>query len=345
MLRRVTTRRLSRAARLPIAAIALTVFATISGCGLLGGEDEGSGSANQGAGAVEKAKIRVGVLPVVDVAPFYRAVEQGYFRELGLEVEPVVMANGAASINGVISGDVDIAFSSYPSPLLAQSKKVADLKIVADALAAKPGHMVVVAPPNSALKKPTDAPGKKIAITARNTFTDLAPMSVLKTQGVDYSQVQWVEMGFPEMIPAMERGDVDGAVVVEPWVTTAMKKLGAVPVFDGAQGPTAEIPMSGYVALGGNGKFATSSPNTLGAFQRGLAKAQAEATDRTKMEPMFVKYAKIDAQTAQLVTISTYSTSLEANRIQRVANLMEEFEVIKGHLDVSTMIPNSTGTK
>ncbi|WP_026422972.1 ABC transporter substrate-binding protein [Actinokineospora inagensis] len=341
MLRRVATRR-TAGVRLPIAALALTLFATLSGCGLLGGDDSGSpsGQNNSGTGAVEKAKIKVGVLPVVDVAPFYRAIEQGYFKEQGLDVEPVVEASGAASINAVLSGDIDIAFSSYPAPLLAQSRKFADFKIVADALAAKPGHIVVVAPPNSPLKKATDAPGKRIAITARNTMTDLAPMSVLKTQNVDYTQIQWREMNFPDMIPAMQRGDVDGAVVVEPWVTTAEKKLGAIPVFDGASGPTAEMPMSGYVAIGGQGKFATTSPNTVAAFQRALAKAQAEATDRSKVEPMFVKYAKIDAETAKLVTIATYSTSLEANRIQRVANLMEEFGVIKGHLDVSTMIVN-----
>ncbi|GLZ41504.1 ABC transporter substrate-binding protein [Actinokineospora sp. NBRC 105648] len=342
MLRSFATRRVTRA-RLPIAVLALTMFATLSGCGLLGGDD--GGSAGQGTGGVEKAKIRVGVLPVVDVAPFYRAIEQGYFAAEGLQVEPVVMASGKASIDGLIGGDVDIAFASYPAPLLAQSKKIADFKIVADGLTAKPGHIVVVANKDSTFKKPGDAPGKKIAISGRNTMTDLAPMSVLKTQGVDYTQVQFVEMAFPEMITALEKNSVDGAVLVEPWVTTAMKKLGAVPVFDGASGPTLEMPMSGYVAIGGQGKLATSSPKTVAAFQRALAKAQAEATDRSKVEPMFVKYAKIDQQTAQLVTISTYSTSLEANRIQRVANLMEEFGVIKGHLDVASMIPNSGTNK
>ncbi|OLR90276.1 hypothetical protein BJP25_02220 [Actinokineospora bangkokensis] len=320
------------------------MLATLSGCGLLGGDDAGSTAAPQGTGAVEKAKIKVGVLPVVDVAPFYLAVEQGYFKEQGLDVEPVVMGSGPAAISGILNGDLDIAFASYPAPLLAQSKRVADFKIVADALAAKPGHLVVVSPPNSTMKKPSDAPGRKIAITAKNSMTDLAPMSVLKTQGVDYTQVNWIEMPFPNMITAMQNGEVDGAVVVEPWVTVAEKQLGATPVFDGASGPTAEIPMSGYVAISGNGKFATTSPNTIAAFQRGLARAQSQATDRPKMEEMFVKYAKVDPQTAKLVTISTYSTSLEANRIQRVANLMTEFGVIKGELDVSTMIPNTGAT-
>lgn len=342
MLRRFTSGRVRT--RLSVAAMAMTLAATVSGCGLLGGDDSGDSAAQSGGGSIEKTKIKVGVLPVVDVAPFYLAVEQGYFKEEGLEVEPVVMGSGPAAISGILNGDLDIAFASYPAPLLAQSTKVADFKIVADALAAKPGHLVVVAPPNSSLKKPADAPGKRIAITARNSMTDLAPMSVLKTEGVAYDQVQWVEMPFPNMITAMQNGEVDGAVAVEPWVTIAEKQLGATPVFDGASGPTAEIPMSGFVAVSGNGKFATTSPNTIAAFQRALGTAQAQATDRPKMEQMFVKYAKVDKETAQLVTISTYSTSLEANRIQRVANLMKEFGVIKGDLDVASMIPNAGTT-
>ncbi|PPK70541.1 ABC transporter substrate-binding protein [Actinokineospora auranticolor] len=334
MLRSVATRRIARL-RLPIALLTASLLASLSGCGLLGGDDAGSTGTQNTGGAVEKSKIRVGVLPVVDVAPFYYALEQGYFAKEGLEVEPVVVASGKASIDGATGGDIDIAFASYPAPLLAQSTKTVDFKIVADALTAKQGHIVVVALPDSPLKKATDAPGKKIAITQRNTMTDLAPMSILKTEGVDYSQVQFVPMSFPDMIPAMQNHTVDGAVVVEPWVTTAMKKVGAVPVFDGASGPTAEMPMSGYVAVS---KFTNANPKTIAAFQRALTKAQSEATDRSKIEPMFVKYAKVDQETAKLVTVATYSTSLEANRIQRVANLMQEFDVIKGKLDVSAMI-------
>ncbi|RZS41046.1 NitT/TauT family transport system substrate-binding protein [Herbihabitans rhizosphaerae] len=318
--------------------IALTLVAALTSCGLLGDDtDDG----NSSSGQVEKTKIKAAMLPVVDVAPFYYAIEKGYFKAEGLEVEPVEAKSGKEAIDSLINGSVDVAFASYPAPMLAQSKNAAKFTIVADGLTAKTGHIVVVAPPNSPMKKPQDAPGRKIAITAKNTFSDLAPKSVFKTLGVDYGKIQWVEMGFPEMIPAMERGDVDGAVLVEPWVTLAQKRIGAVPVVDGATGATAEMPMSGYVALAGEGKLGSTSPKTIAAFNRAMVKAQTEATDRTKMEPMFVKYAKVDQQTAPLVTLSIYPTSLQAARIQRVANLMSEFGVITGTLDVNQMLPKT----
>lgn len=331
----------TRSARFPVLLLALTLLASLTGCGLLGDDsDDGGdgGDANGVKGQVEKSKIRVGVLPVVDVGPFYLALENGYFKDEGLDVEPVVLPSGPASINGVLSGDLDIGFASYPAPIVAQSKGVGDFKIVAEALAAKPGHLTMVAPPNSTFKKAQDAPGKKIAITARNSFTDLAPMAVLESQNVDFSTIQWVEMGFPEMIPAMERGDVDGAVLVEPWRTIAEQKIGATVVIDGASGPTGEIPMAGFTALAGEGKLATTSPNTIAAFQRALAKAADEAQDRAKVEPILVKYAKVDKAIAPLMTIATYSTSLDPKRIQRVADLLQHFNVIDKKIDVADMI-------
>ena len=325
----------TRGARLPVVAIVLVLLASLTGCATGGGSAGGAGRPN---GSVEKTKIRVGTLPVVDMGPFYLAIESGYFKAEGLDVVPVVMASGQASINALVNGEIDISMGSYPAAMLAQSKKVADFKIVAEALAAKPGHLVLGAPPNSPVKRMQDVAGRRVAVTAKNTMCDLAPKAVLESHSVDFSKIQWVEMGFPEMIPAMQRGDVDAACLVEPWVTTAAKEIGAVPLLDGASGPTANIPMAGYVADAGAGKFASSSPNTIAAFQRGLARAALESQDRAKVESVLIKNVKIDEQTAEIMTIATYSTSLDARRVQRVADLMEHFGVLKEHLDVSKMI-------
>ena len=301
-----------------------------------------SGSTSSGAGPahgpVEKTRIRVGVLPVVDVGPYYLAVENGYFKAEGLDVETVVTQSGKASIDGLISGELDISQGSYPAAFQAQSRKAADFKIVAEALAAKPGHLVLGAPPNSPVKRMQDVAGKRVAVTAKNTMCDLAPKAVLESNSVDYTKIQWVEMSFPEMIPAMQRGDVDAACLVEPWVTTAAKQIGAVPLVDGASGPTANMPMAGFVVNSGQGRFGSTNPNTIAAFQRALNRAALEAQDRSKVEPVLIKYVKIDQETADIMTIATYSTSLDARRVQRVADLMEHFGVIKEHLDVSKMI-------
>ncbi|MFC5099891.1 ABC transporter substrate-binding protein [Kibdelosporangium philippinense] len=117
-------------------ATTVALLTAIGGCGALDGSSNNPSGGGSGTnGPIEKPKLRVGLLPVVDVAPLYQAVEKGYFREQGLDVEPVVVASGPKAVESVISGEIDIAFTSYPGAFVAQSKGVANLKIVADAYA------------------------------------------------------------------------------------------------------------------------------------------------------------------------------------------------------------------
>jgi NitT/TauT family transport system substrate-binding protein len=326
--------------RIPIITATLALLTAAAGCGMLGGDNNSGGSSGKpsagASGPVEKAKIKVGILPVVDVAPLYQAIDQGYFKSEGLEVEAVPVASGPAAVQGIIGGDLDIAFTSYPGAFAAQAKGAAKLKIVADAYAARPGHLVMVALPNSKLKKPEDAGGKKIAVTSKGSISDLGAMSVLKTKGVQVETINWAPMTFPDMGPAMQRNDIDGAVVAEPFVTTTEKQFGAVPVLDVSSGPTADISMSGWAATE---KLTAVNPNTFAAFQRGLKKGVTDVkNDRGKLEPILTKYVKIDKDTASLVHIADYPESLDPVRLQRVADLMKEFNVIPDKLNVQPML-------
>ena len=320
-------------------AAAFALVLAVSGCSVMGGSDSSgspSGSSQPGV-ALETPKIKVGVLPVVDVAPFYRAVENGYFKQQGLDVEVVAAASGPKAIEALIGGNVEIAVTSYPGAFAAQAKKAADIKIVADLYAARAGHGVLVSAPTGTIRRPEDVPGKRIAVTSTGSISDLALMSVLQSKGLDVSTIKWVPMGLPDMGPALQRGDIDGAVAIEPFVTLTEKSVGAMPIVDIASGATAELSMSGFASVA---KWVQANPNTLAAFQRGLAKGIADVkADRTGvLEPILVKYVHIDQATASLVHISDYPESLDAIRLQRVADLMRQFNVIKDRLDVAQML-------
>ena len=43
----------------------------------------------------QPGSLRIGVLPITDVVPFYIALEQGYFKQQGLNVELVPAASAA----------------------------------------------------------------------------------------------------------------------------------------------------------------------------------------------------------------------------------------------------------
>jgi NitT/TauT family transport system substrate-binding protein len=317
---------------------ALAMLTSVSGCGLLGGSNTPSSAGNNG---LETTKLRVSIMPTIDTAPFHLAEKNGYFKQEGLDVETVNAPSGQASLSKLLGGEVDIAYGSYTPFFVAKAKGQQDVKFVADASSAGPKSTMIVAMPDSSVKSVKDMAGKKVAITGENTICDTLTKSVMKTNGVDYTKVQWVSIPFPDMAAALQRHDIDAAFMTEPYVTDSAKKVGAVPVFDTATGPTQDFPTAGYGSLA---KFTDANPKTIAAFQRAMRKATTESADRSKIEPLMVQFAKVDQDTAALTNLLTFQSAMDPRRLQRVPDLLLEFGTITQKIDVGPMIVQPSTT-
>jgi NitT/TauT family transport system substrate-binding protein len=334
-----------RRVRFPVLAMATALFLSLTGCGLLGGDDENP-QANNASGNLEKPNIKISVMTTTDVVPFWLAVKNGYFKEAGFNFDPakdvVVAKSGGDSVGKLAAKEVDIAYSSYTPFFVAKAKGAVDVKLVSDASSAGPNSCVVVAMPNSKVKSIKDMEGKRVAVTARNTISDLLVMSTLKTNGVKWDTIQWIEAPFPQTAERLAKGDFDAAFMTEPFYSAAQRTVGAVPVFDTATGPTSNMPTAGY---GASAEFVKNNPKTLAAWQKVMQRATDEAkSDRSKVEPLLQEYSKIDADTAKLATLLTFQSALDATRIQRVPDLMLEFGVIKERIDAAQMVAKAPST-
>ncbi|GAA4035737.1 ABC transporter substrate-binding protein [Allokutzneria multivorans] len=317
---------------------ALSLLLVASGCGLLGG-DSGSGAADgggaEGAG-LEKARIKIGAMPIIDFAPLHMAIQKGYFREAGLEIETVGIPGGATSVTGLLGASFDISVGNWMSFFEAQSKGVADLKLIADGYQTRPNNFVIAVPQGSSITTPQDLAGKRIAVTVRGAIAELLAKASMDAHSVNHGGVSWVEIPFPSMPAALKAKQVDAAVMVEPFITQAERNFGAIPVLDVAQGATGDFPISGYATTAA---FAKDNPKTVRAFRRALMRAQKEAGDRGKVEQVLPSYAKgIDQVTASLVHLGAFPTRLDVVRIQRVADLMAVHDLLPKPLKVDTMV-------
>ena len=328
---RVRTRR----AALGLALTVVTATA-LSGCSALDSNASATG------GGLEKTKIKVAILPTVDTAPLWLAQDAGYFKAEGLEVEAVMAASGQAALTKAISGETDISISSYMPFFIAKSTGTADFQLVADATSVSPKSVAIVTAPNSPVKTVNDLAGKRIAMTAKNTASDLLAKSLMKDHGVPIDKVIWVPSPFPNTAAALAQGQVDAALLPEPFLTQAAKTAGAIPVIDVNSGATQDFPLSGY---GATSKWVKANPKTLAAFQRALQRATSETNkDRSKIEPLLVKYAKIDEDSSKLLGLPSFSAKLDARRLQRVPDLMLQMGAITTKVDAAAMIaPQATG--
>jgi NitT/TauT family transport system substrate-binding protein len=330
---RVRTRR----AALGLALTAAAVTA-LSGCSALGSDDSNASSTG---GGLEKSKIKVSIMPTTDLAPFWLAQDGGYFKAEGLEVEQIIAKSGQESMTKAISGEADIALSTYTPFFVAKSKGAADIQLVADGTSVNAKSNAIVTVPNSTVKTVNDLANKRIAITAMNTASDILTKSVMKDHGVDFSGVKWVPMPLTNMAAALQHNDVDAAYMPEPMLSQSAKIANATPVIDINTGASQDFPLTGY---GSTTKWVQANPKTLAAFQRAMKKATSDAiNDRSKVEPLLVKYAKIDEDTAKLLTLPGYGSTLDARRVQRVPDLLLQMGVITSKVDAAPMIaPQAT---
>ncbi|MFS8096049.1 ABC transporter substrate-binding protein [Lentzea alba] len=334
-----------RVRRMAVRGIALaTLLATVASCGLLGGKEEPAPAADAN-GKVEKAKITLGVLPILDVASVHVAIKKGYFAAEGLEVELKKIQGGAQAIPGLINKELDMTFGNWVSFFAAQSKDAAKavdgIKLIADGYQAKPDMFLILAGGDSAIKSPQDLAGKTIAINTFKNIAELTAKASLEAANVDPKSVTFKEMPFPDMQAAVQNKTVDAAFMVEPFITRAQRAAGQIKVLDAAAGPTDNIPIAGFAT---SGLFAKENPKTVAAFQRSIAKGQADAADRPTVEPLLVEYAGVDKETAALVHFGAFPTTLDPTRLQRVTELMQRYGLLDKPMDVKPMLLQPSGS-
>ena len=145
--------------------------------------------------------------------PIMLAVEKGYFKEVGIDVEVRSVPSSADRVRAVTSGSV--AFSNLGriaviSEMANDNKSFYFFANVDDS----PGNEGCWARPGFASFK--DLKGKKVAA---NTSAQITMNGLLENEGLSEKDVQFVNLPGGEMAGAIARGDVDAACVWEPLFT------------------------------------------------------------------------------------------------------------------------------
>lgn len=178
------------------------------------------------AWAQTKMTIATGVDPAF--SQFYVAQQAGLFTKNGLDVSINTGPSGSAMVPFLINDQINAA---YGSDLAGVINHNIDPKIVAvadGALLVKWESVVGRDIPDLAGLK-----GKKIGV-AKGTGAEIFWFGVMKKYGLTPSDYTVVDIEAPEMIAALERGDINAFAVWEPWPTRAVTSIkGAKILVDG----------------------------------------------------------------------------------------------------------------
>lgn len=322
----------------------LTVLLALAG--LLAGCASASGATNpSSSGAIEKPDITVAVVPAVDSAGFFITLYQGLFKQQGLHVtfEPAVSSETV--ITQQVKGSVDISCGNYVSYLQAQQAHTADLEIFAESSVMLPGTQALYTMPGSKIHSLQDLEGKTVGINAPDNILYLLAASVLADHDIPVNSVHFKSnIPLPAMAAALKSGEIDAAVLPEPFASEAQQQYGVSTLADLDQGATSDFPIQGCVATR---QWAALYPHTLAAFDRALQQGQGIAdTSRHAVEaamerlPMKPVPLGVSSLTAAVMAVDNYPVGpVNPIRLQHVADVMTEFIQFPS-FDVRSMIGN-----
>src|SRR6266581_68231 len=198
-----------------------------------------AGCSNGGAASgppVEKSVLSVAVVPAVDSAGFFVALDQGLFKAQGLTINFVPTTSSETAIADQVAGTYDITGGNYVSYIQAQQKGTASLDIFAEGSVMEPGTQGIYTLPGSPVTTLADLRGQTVAINAPNNILYLLTASLLAEHGISPRSVHFASIPFPEMPDEMNSNAVSAAVMPEPFASGAEETQGGVPLADLDQG-------------------------------------------------------------------------------------------------------------
>ena len=315
---------------------------------LAGCQMPGSGSSAASEQAPPGSSITVASVPGVGNAPLYVAQQQGLFRQAGLAVHIRSYRTVAAEMAALHNGTANVAVGDYASFFYAQEHarlySAAPMVVLADGYDAAPDIMDVLVRPDSAISSPQDLQNKTIGTPEPQLIPDsagvpysletVAASSVLENDGVPLGTVHFKPMPANQLITALRSHAVDAILVTEPEIYQAESQIGARSVLDACSGETVNLPLDGYFAPA---SYAQQHHDALAAFHAALMRAQASANQPAPLNNALT-HAGMSRETASLITVGVYPTSLKVTSLQRVADLMSFYGSLSRPLDVAKMV-------
>lgn len=290
--------------------------------------------------------VKIAYLPNIHALPFYLALEKGYFKDEGLEVEPVKFEAPNQIIDALLSNQVGIAAPGAAAGITAvsQSKKPGTIKIYSvqggtDTLS----NESFVVKTGSDIKSFADLKGKKLGHLPGIQWQTIS-RHILAENGLEAGKdVTLVDLAIPLMVPALASGQVDALLAIEPAPTIAVAKgIGSV----AQKSPTIQYIANPFYAGVGDvtTKFMAENPDVTQKVLRALKKANDDVNANPDAARPYLKgYTALDDSLINDVPLLQYRMYDEIDEkdiagLQAFFDIFTRYGVIDRNVDARSLI-------
>lgn len=325
-------------ARIALVGVASLSLLGLAACGASELESGGDGPATQD-GDQELTTVEVGTLPVNEAALLLVGEEQGFFADQGLALNLNYAQGGAAIVPAVVSGQYQLGYSNAVSVYQAMEQDLPlSLLNVSATSNADPdlGTNDLLVRGDGSIKSAADLEGKKVAVNTLGNLSDVLAKNAIDAEGGDSSKVTFVELGFGDMAPALESGEIDAFLAGEPFGTIA-KSQGAETLINTHQEISHDAFVFGVWFV--NTTEADADPELYEAMQTAIAESNEYATAHLdEVREMVPEVTPIDPDVLESITMNGYDLPLTPEGLEPLAAASVTYDLLKAEPDYDAII-------
>jgi NitT/TauT family transport system substrate-binding protein len=318
--------------RRPRILLVVAALLVAAGCG--GSDDDQPEGAAAGPD-----QVKVGIIPILDVAPIYLGDQKGFFGSRNIKLTLESGQGGAAIVPGVVSGQFQFGFSNVTSLLIAQSRGL-PLKVVSNGVASTgkdKADFGGVVTRDDAIETAADLAGRQVAVNTLKNIGDSTIRASVRKAGGDPSGIEFVELPFPDMPAALEQGQVDAIWVVEPFLSTSIGQGGRL-VASNYVDTAPDLTVAVYFT---SEQLTRSNPDLVRRFTEAMTESLAYADAHPdEARQVLTTYTQIDEAVIGELTLPKWPAEINRASVQTLAELAVQDGLVTEQPDLDALLPS-----
>ena len=325
---------MSRAVRRAIGTALLASFVAIGG-GIIPGR----------AAHAATVTLRVGYFPNITHAQAVLGFGLGTFaRKLsGVDVQGKVFNAGPDEMNALYAGAIDMGYIG-PGPAIDGYVRSGGAAVIV--AGASTGGALLVASKKSGITSVKGLAGKKVAIPQLGNTQDIELRALLSDAGLKPTEkggtVRVLAVQNPDTLTLFKRGDLDAALVPEPWGTRLVEQTGAHIVLDWNKIYGGTLPAAVVIA---SSSFLKAHRDIVVRFLRVHAQLTNDLSHTAAVyAPLYAQLTKLSGKgiprSILLVSLkkTAFSTSIDQGSLNKFASLSVKAGYLKSGASLSGLV-------
>jgi NitT/TauT family transport system substrate-binding protein len=281
--------------------------------------------------------VRMGGQTIEPSAEPYYGDQAGIFLANGITPQVSTLGNGDAMVQAVAGGDLDAGLANPLQLAIAMTRSIPVQAIgVACIYSQAVADKNLVVAKNSPIKVPKDLSGSTIGIGALGDFSQLSLWAWLEANGVPRTSVKFVELPVPEIGVALERNQIQGGFLVEPYKSQAVN---AGLVRDFGDTFRAIAPEVATVMWFASTPWLQKNPDTARKLVKSIyAIGEWANTHGAQAAEILSKVTKIDLAALERLQRRQFATHFDPAYVANTLALAARFGVLLKPLSVSEFV-------